>query len=109
MGRSEPTFVIPECSIGIIPGVVKVFSVDFENEQSVRDVARVFKESNLKCWHQPRFRRSEVQADGSTRSFHFLKYSGTRQLAEDIERVRVLFGDQKISVYGISYGTTVMG
>jgi len=66
-------------------------------------------ELNLKCWQQLRFQHSAVQADGSTRSFHFLKYSGTRQLAEDIERVRILFGDQKISVYGISYDTTVMG
>jgi pimeloyl-ACP methyl ester carboxylesterase len=30
---------------------------------------------------------------------------GTRQLAEDIERVRRIFGDQPLSVYGISYGT----
>ena len=34
---------------------------------------------------------------------------GTRQLAEDINRVRQLFGDQEISIYGVSYGTKVMG
>ncbi len=28
---------------------------------------------------------------------------------EVIERVRIAFGDQKLSVYGISYGTKVMG
>jgi pimeloyl-ACP methyl ester carboxylesterase len=28
---------------------------------------------------------------------------------EDIERVRIAFGDQRLSVYGISYGTKVMG
>lgn len=42
-------------------------------------------------------------------TYHFLEHSGTRQLAEDIERVRRVFGDQKLSVYGISYGTVVMG
>jgi len=50
-----------------------------------------------------------VQSNGDVEAFHFLEYSGTRQLAEDIERVRLLFGDQKLSVYGISYGTAVMG
>lgn len=28
---------------------------------------------------------------------------------EDIERVRQVFGDQKLSIYGLSYGTKVMG
>ena len=35
------------------------------------------------------------------KNLHFLEYSGTRQLAEDIERVRLLFGDQQLSIYGI--------
>jgi len=33
MGRSKPTFVIPECNIGIIPDVEKALDVHFEDEQ----------------------------------------------------------------------------
>jgi hypothetical protein len=43
------------------------------------------------------------------KQYHFLQYSGTRQLAEDIERFRIAINAPKLSVYGISYGTTVMG
>jgi pimeloyl-ACP methyl ester carboxylesterase len=108
MGRSEPTFVVPECAAHMHPDAKKL-NVNFGNVESVRDAAQVYKETHLACWNQPHFRSSVVQADGTNRTFHFLEYSGTRQLAEDIERVRILFGDQKISVYGISYGTVVMG
>ena len=34
--------------------------------------------------------------------------TGTRQAAEDMERVRELFGDEKLSLLGLSYGTKVM-
>lgn len=108
MGRSEPTFVIPECSVHKHEDAKKL-NVNFGDEQSVRDAAQVYKKTHLACWNHPEFRRSAIQDDGTNRTFHFLEYSGTRQLAEDIERVRILFGDQKLSVYGISYGTVVMG
>ena len=42
----------------------------------------------------------------ASKGYHFLEYSGTRQLAEDIWRIREIFGDQKISVYGVSYGVS---
>ena len=35
--------------------------------------------------------------------------SGTRQLVEDMGRFMVLIEATKLSLYGISYGTTVMG
>ena len=63
----------------------------------------------MDCWNYPGFKLEALQDDGTLSPFRFLEYSGTRQLAEDIERVRRLFGDQKLSVYGISYGTVVMG
>ena len=65
----------------------------------------MFKQRNIECWKQPDF---QLTSD-SGETYHFLEHSGTRQLAEDIERVRVLFGNQKLSVYGVSYGTTVFG
>jgi pimeloyl-ACP methyl ester carboxylesterase len=41
-------------------------------------------------------------------TYHFLDYSGTRELAEDMERFRRLIGADRLSLYGISYGTHVM-
>ena len=34
--------------------------------------------------------------------------SGTRQLVEDFSRFLDLIGSEKVNLYGISYGTTVM-
>ena len=65
--------------------------------------------SYLECWAYPGFSIPVDPNDENSKRYHFLEYSGTRQLAEDIERVRILFGDDKLSVYGISYGTKVMG
>lgn len=47
--------------------------------------------------------------DGTTVPLHFLEYSGTRQLAEDLYRFMILIEAEKLSLYGISYGTNVMG
>lgn len=105
MGRSKPTFVVEECAV---ESREKSF-VNYDDEESIRKMAKVYKKEHLRCWKYPDFQLKATQGDSSTRYFHFLEYSGTRQLAEDIERVRLLFGNQKLSIYGISYGTTVMG
>ena len=47
--------------------------------------------------------------DNSEIKLHFLEYSGTRQLAEDLFRFSDLIDSKKLSLYGVSYGTTVMG
>mmetsp|Transcript_8226 Transcript_8226/g.14355 ORF Transcript_8226/g.14355 Transcript_8226/m.14355 type:complete len:614 (+) Transcript_8226:59-1900(+) len=108
MGRSDPTFVIPECAAHMHADAKKL-NVNFGNEQSIRDAAQVYKETHLACWNHPGFQLGTVQKDGTSKAFHFLEYSGTRQLAEDIERVRRIFGSQQLSIFGISYGTIVMG
>mmetsp|Transcript_29226 Transcript_29226/g.53426 ORF Transcript_29226/g.53426 Transcript_29226/m.53426 type:complete len:648 (+) Transcript_29226:162-2105(+) len=108
MGRSEPTFVVPECAAQLQDTEGKL-AVNYNDEESIRDAAKVYKEVHLNCWNHPGFKLEAIQGDGTSRAFHFLEYSGTRQLAEDIERIRRLFGNQKLSVYGISYGTIVMG
>lgn len=110
MGRSTPTFFVEECSF---PEETDDFGdkvdVDVTEPDTIRDYARVWKKRNLDCWKSDEFQLVVTQNDGSERSWHFLEYSGTRQLAEDIERVRILFGDQQLSIYGISYGTNVFG
>ena len=47
-------------------------------------------------------------SDGTIYSYHFLEYSGTRQLVEDLNLFRQVIGAEKLSLYGISYGTQVM-
>ena len=105
LGRSSPTHVRPECSVNTYGLSDAHFNLDFNDEDSIRTYAQVFKRRNIECWKQPDF---QLTSD-SGKKYHFLEHSGTRQLAEDIERVRRLFGNQKLSVYGVSYGTSVFG
>ena len=108
MGRSEPTFMVPECAVHMHKDASKL-AVNFNDEDSIREAANLYKDVHMNCWKHPPFHLEAEQQDGTNRTFHFLEYSGTRQLAEDIERVRLIFGDQRLSIYGISYGTVVMG
>lgn len=108
MGRSEPTFMVDECTVQMQEDASEL-DVNFGDEESIRAASKVYKQRSLDCWSYPDFQGEAIQEDGSVKKFHFLEYSGSRQLAEDIERVRLLFGDQKLSIYGISYGTVVMG
>lgn len=104
MGRSTPTFVIPECAVHMQGDDSNALMINYNDEESIRAAAKLYKQVHINCWNYPGFL---LEAGNAT--YHFLEHSGTRQLAEDIERVRRIFGDQKLSVYGISYGTVVMG
>ena len=104
MGRSEPTFVVQECSVHSQGNESYALNINFNSEESIRDAAKLYKKVHIDCWNYPGF-----QLEAGNTTYHFLEHSGTRQLAEDIERVRQVFGDQKLSIYGISYGTVVMG
>ncbi len=109
MGRSEPTFVVDDCHVNNHdPNSARVL-INFNDEESVRALAQVYKDRALACWAYEGFRLKTLSKDGVEKTYHFLEYSGTRQLVEDIERVRRIFGNHKLSVFGISYGTKVMG
>jgi len=109
MGRSSPTFFVKECTFTPYEEEAGFVGVDIDNEESIRSFARLSKACNLGCWNYPSFKVPVDEEDDTSKTYHFLEYSGTRQLAEDIERVRILFGDQKLSVHGVSYGTRVFG
>ena len=104
MGRSEPTFVVEECAVHLQGDESNALAINYNSEESIRAAAKLYKKVHINCWNYPEF-----QLEAGNTTYHFLEHSGTRQLAEDIERVRRVFGDQKLSVYGISYGTVVMG
>ena len=42
-------------------------------------------------------------------SYHLLEYSGTQQAMEDIERFRIAIKTKKLSLFGLSYGTSIAG
>jgi len=110
MGRSSPTFAIKECTYAHYEEEAgSDGDFDADDEESIRTYARLAKARNLGCWNHPSFKVPVDEDDDASKIYHFLEYSGTRQLAEDIERVRILFGDQKLSVHGGSYGTAVFG
>jgi len=116
MGRSKPTFIVPECAYivkkdeyGDTIGFESGSDVDFTVEESIRNATEFFKQRVLNCWSHEGFNLEAEEEDGTKKWYHFLEFSGTRQLAEDIERFRLLVGNHKLSLYGISYGTKVMG
>ena len=109
MGRSEPTFVVDECHVSTYDTQLARYLVNLNDEESIREDAQVFKARALGCWAYEGFQLKSKTRSGMEKSYHFLEYSGTRQLAEDIEHTLKIFGNQKLSVYGVSYGTKIMG
>ena len=108
MGRSLPSFANTDCAMTTHdPDFAILNSIEFDQPETIRAGAKVWKARSLACWNHPEFKLTLHKEQGVQKTYHFLEYSGTRQLAEDIERVRQLFGDQKLNLYGLSYGTKV--
>ncbi|CAB9527917.1 Secreted [Seminavis robusta] len=122
MGRSWPSFIHEECSLntferaenGTIIGTVKPPEFDaFEGaeftEENIKAALPPYRRTVRDCWTCTRcdFQLNATQADGNVTNFHFLEYSGTKQLAEDIFRIRLLLNAPLMHMYGVSYGTGV--
>ena len=128
MGRSEPSFAHEECSLirfirdeargSIIEKDLREEDLalldavanepDLDDEDALKLSLQKYKARVLECWSVGDFVLNATQPDGTTvRHFHFLEYSGTRQLAADIWTMRWLLNAPKMHLYGISYGTTV--
>ena len=101
--RSEPSLVQPECRYEQKQGV---FSF---TESEIQGMLDAQKENVKACWSLPMFSFVGKKDDGTEVPLHFLEYAGTRQLAEDIVRFMDLIEAEKLSLYGVSYGTNVMG
>jgi len=105
IGRSEPSIVREECQYA--DDVLPTPSILTESDiQEILDLQKKFVES---CWSFPGFFYKGVKEDGTEVPLHFLEYAGTRQLAEDLKRFMLLIGSDKLSLYGVSYGTNEMG
>ena len=97
LGLSNPTFMRDECAFDTIE--------DPANETAVRDYLNEHKNTTLACWNAPEFKLTSK----SGLSFNFLEYSGTQELVNDSNRLRIAIGAPKLSLYGISYGTNICG
>lgn len=83
-------------------------TTDFSSEEAIKLELQKYKTRVTECWSVSDFDLEQTQADGRTvKKFHFLEYSGTRQLAQDIWTMQSLLNAPKMHLYGISYGTSV--
>ena len=62
--------------------------------------------SNESCWTNPEY---ILKSPDGKESYHFLEYPGTQQAIEDIERFCIAIKSKKLSLYGLSYGTSIAG
>jgi pimeloyl-ACP methyl ester carboxylesterase len=116
MGRSLPSFFNEDCRFpdiepkdewdfgrGFPPGISSLPPTPAE-ELSMRRFLRGAKDRILSCWSHTEF---IMKAKGSNNSWNFLEFSGTQDLAYDLNLARQAIGADKLSLYGISYGTGV--
>jgi uncharacterized surface protein with fasciclin (FAS1) repeats len=99
VGRSTPSFYNNEC-------MAKKSEPDAGNETSIREHLVGHRERVESCWTNPEY---ILKSPDGKESFHFLQYSGTQQVVEDIERFRIAIKSKKLSLYGVSYGTAIAG
>ena len=100
-----------DCQIGSAYNLFNATAMveyDQFSEESLRRRAKVLRERVVRCWDVDEFSMNATQDDGSVNTYHFLDYSGTKELVEDMDRFRRLIGADRLSLYGISYGTHVM-
>jgi len=116
LGRSLPSFFNEDCRFpdiepkdewdfgrGFPPGISSLNPTPAE-ELSMRRFLRGAKDRILSCYSHTEF---IMKAKGSNNSWNFLEFSGTQDLAYDLNLVRQAIGADKLSLYGISYGTGV--
>ena len=122
MGRSSPSFAHDECSLEEVvrgedgtlegledPSEFADVTGDLGDAENIKQLLTAYRRRVKDCFECEScgYSLSAKQQDGTERKFNFLQYSGTRQLAEDIERMRMILDAPTMHVHGISYGTTV--
>lgn len=80
MGRSKPTFIVPECVAQLQGEESKALGINFNDEHSIRAAAKLYKKVHLQCWNHPSF-----QLEAGNVTYHFLEHSGK------MERLRLRF------------------
>lgn len=75
------------------------------NESFVRWYYRLVRLEHSLCFEAPRYK---IQAPNG-RMYNTLQFAGTIDLAYDIDLLRQAIGAERMSLYGVSYGTSVAG
>mmetsp|Transcript_60932 Transcript_60932/g.115129 ORF Transcript_60932/g.115129 Transcript_60932/m.115129 type:complete len:674 (+) Transcript_60932:46-2067(+) len=88
------------------PPVDSYHGLGFHNETFVRWFYRLMKLEHNLCFVAERF---QLKSPLSNRSYNTFHYTGTVDLAYDIEVFRKAIGASKMSIKGASYGTAVGG
>mmetsp|Transcript_69345 Transcript_69345/g.162964 ORF Transcript_69345/g.162964 Transcript_69345/m.162964 type:complete len:647 (-) Transcript_69345:262-2202(-) len=86
-------------------GASTQFGIMAFNESYVRWFYRLQKLELSLCYNAPRFKLKAP----SGRKYNALQFGGSVDLAKDIEQFRRAVGAPSMSLYGLSYGTTVAG
>jgi pimeloyl-ACP methyl ester carboxylesterase len=128
MGRSWPSFAHDECTFGVTrrsDGVhlqeeealslsgLFIDSVNVQNSTEVQQYLEQAKDRVFRCWScdtcdfhfQSTYSSSSITAEAE--QYHFLDYSGTQEVVQDLELFRRAFDIPKLSLLGVSYGTQV--
>jgi len=82
----------------------QTFGFIYDNETYARLLYRVVALENNLCFNDDRY---QFLSPISNRSYNAFNHVSTTDLAKDIEIFRTAIGAEKMSVYGISYGTKV--
>jgi pimeloyl-ACP methyl ester carboxylesterase len=93
-------FISPIIKNRELPGI------DFKNEQAVRWYYRLVSLSHNLCYKADRY---QVASATNGRKFNLLDFTGTTDLAYDIDLFRSAIGSPRMSLWGASYGTYVAG
>lgn len=88
------------------PPVDPHHGLGFRNETFVRWFYRLMKLEHNLCYAAERF---QLKSPVSNRSYNTFHYTGTVDLAYDIDMFRKAIGASKMSIKGASYGTAVGG
>ena len=79
--RSTPTFMVKECSYAPYTQYgTHLEDLDVSNVTSIQEYTRLQKARILGCWTYSNFSVPVDDQDESSKRYHFLEYSGTRQL-----------------------------
>ena len=106
--RSYPSFAHPECEYADYSLPINELEYTKDAIQDILDAQKTVVQDCWSCEECGFFMEGTTKDDGTTVTLHFLEYSGTLQLAEDLSRFMDLIEADKLSLYGVSYGTNVM-
>jgi pimeloyl-ACP methyl ester carboxylesterase len=77
-----------------------------KGRENTKRTLSAFLDAQIKCFNQSQFIFPFPEMNTT---LHFLEHAGTHALVNDINMFRMAFGANKISMYGSSYGTAVLG